>query len=186
MRLNNIILHGTFKKVEREFDQTIAVYIYNNKISRLNKGSFNISVSNNIRLTLIENNFSSLIKGAIEGYHHQKIKNLEIRVTNFNHNSTINATKKDVLDDILPFIHENFGIEEIAILQDEVLTPFKLSLVLNPKQTIDFSKIQIKLFKRKFIISFQIGKNKKQVHITAILTAWETTFRKLLKYLSSL
>lgn len=184
MPVNNVILHGTFKKVKREFDPSLEIYIYNNRITTLNKSSFNISVSNNIRLALIDNNFCSLVRGAIEGYHGQKIKNLQIKITNFNNNHTFYATKRDVLYDILPFIHTRFGIEEAYTLQDEVSTPIKLSLVL--RQPIDFSKINIKLFNRKFTISFQIAKNKKQVHVTAILTTWNEEFKQLLSYLTSL
>ena len=184
LKTNNVIVHGTVKfNLDTKADwRNRKISFYQNTLL-LTRKTFNVSIHKNIRFLLCENNLKKLIKSALRKETGKKIKILTARVTNLNHNTTLNLDSNEIIDHVLPLFHEKFHIE-IAEITQEANFPARVPIekLLNSDEKFSFFALKIKLFNEKVCVKFQSDKTKKKTHVTVIVSHWEENIHEFLKH----
>ena len=183
MRLNNIVLFGTYEEFVVKNKRFYKSWICNNVIILSRKNTFNLYLTNKYDRVLNESVLKTELTKVLTKYNRCEISEIELKVCNFNLNGTIYLNGADLITKLLPKINVHFSIEELFVTQERyMVSKTNLQhLVENPKAP--FLNITIKLFQNSITTKFQYNKRKIHFSVTTIvtkITEYTSDFLKLL------
>ena len=163
---------GFIKKVFKFYDNSVYLTRYN----------FNGHICKNIKYIFL-NNPKNLLQREVERLTGEKIKHLEIRISNIQHSVKLEYNKIQLVKHFIKNLSTNFEIDKVEITQ-EPNVPCKSTLEsLLETDNISYIAINLKLIASSVTLKLQLDKTKSFTHGTVIVTNFNKKTVELLKYL---
>ena len=133
---------------------------------------------------IFNNNINRLLKNCITKVTNEKISLLFIKVSNIQYSRKINFNQTTLVNTFLPLLQKTSTINQIFITQEpNVPSPTTLDTVF-VLQNLTYLAFTLKLLKNKATIKLQLSKEKKETHLTLILTNFYEDAQKLVTFLN--
>ena len=164
LRINQIICTGriTYKRKPEELNfRRKTETLFNNSLT-ITRFNFTFNICKNIAF-IFNNNINRLLKNCISKVTNEKISSLFVKVSNIQYSRKINFNQTTLVNTFLPLLQKTSTINQIFITQEPNV----------PSLTKD-----------KATIKLQLSKEKKETHLTLILTNFYEDAQKLVTFLS--
>ena len=181
--INQIICTGriTYKRKPEELNfHRKKETLLNNSLT-ITHFNFTFNICKNIAF-IFNNNINRLLKNCITKVTNEKISSLFVKVSNIQYSRKINFTT--LVNTFLPLLQKTSTINQIFITQEpNVPSPTTLDTIFT-LQNLTYLAFTLKLLKNKAAIKLQLSKEKKETHLTLILTNFYEDAQKLVTFLN--
>ena len=179
LRINQIICTGriTYKRKPEELNfRRKKETLFNNSLT-ITHFNFTFNICKNIAF-IFNNNINRLLKNCISKVTNEKISLLFVKVSNIQYSRKINFTQTTLVNTFLPLLQKTSTINQIFITQEPNVPS------LPTLQNLSYLAFTLKLLKNKATIKLQLSKEKKETHLTLILTNFYEDAQKLVTFLN--
>ena len=184
LHINQIICTGriTYKRKPEELNfcrkkETL----FNNSLT-ITRFNFTFNICKNI-VFIFNNNINRLLKNCTTKVTNEKISSLFVKVSNIQYSRKINFNQTTLVNTFLPLLQKT-STDQIFITQEpNVPSPTTLDTVF-ALQNLTYLAFTLKLLKNKATIKLQLSKEKKETHLTLILTNFYEDAQKLVTFLN--
>ena len=162
------------RKKETLFNNSFTITCFN----------FTFNICKNIAF-IFNNNINRLLKNCITKVTNEKISSIFVKVSNIQYSRKINFNQTTLVNMFLPLLQKTSTINQIFITQEpNVPSPTTLDTVF-ALQNLTYLAFTLKLLKNKETIKLQLRKEKKETHLTLILTIFYEDAQKLVTFLNN-
>ena len=161
------------RKKETLFNNSLTITCFN----------FTFNICKNIAF-IFNNNINRLLKNCITKVTNEKISSLFIKVSNIQYSRKINFTQTTLVNTFLPLLQKTSTINQIFITQEPNVPSLTTLDTIFTLQNLSYLAFTLKLLKNKATIKLQLSKEKKETHLTLILTNFYEDAQKLVTFLN--
>ena len=186
LRINQIICTGriTYKRKPEELNfHRKKETLFNNSLT-ITRFNFTFNICKNIAF-IFNNNINRLLKNCISKVTNEKISLLFVKVSNIQYSRKINFTQTTLVNTFLPLLQKTSTINQIFITQEPNLPSLTTLDTIFTLQNLSYLVFTLKLLKNKATIKLQLSKEKKETHLTLILTNFYEDAQKLVTFLNN-
>ena len=134
-----------------------------------------------IRSVLLLPNLKSLFKKRLELEFQWEIANIELRIGNIHHSSSIHFNSQSLLEKFIPQLQEKFKIDECLVTQEQN-TPVQNTPANLLQEGYTFLSINLKLLNKTSTIHLQVDRMKVFTHANIILTQFSQKTKELMNF----
>ena len=176
LRINQIICTGriTYKRKPGELNfcrkkETL----FNNSLT-ITRFNFTFNICKNIAF-IFNNNII---------FNNEKISSIFVKVSNIQYSRKINFNQTTLVSTFLPLLQKTSTINQIFITQEPNVPSLTTLDTVFALQNLAYLAFTLKLLKNKATIKLQLSKEKKETHLTLILTNFYEDAQKLVTFLN--
>ena len=183
--INQIICTGqiTYKRKPEELNFHRKKETLFNSSLTITRFNFTFNICKNIAF-IFNNNINRLLKNCITKVTNEKISSLFVKVSNIQYSRKINFTQTTLVNTFLPLLQKTSTINPIFITQEPNVPSLTTLDTIFTLQNLSYLTFTLKLLKNKATIKLQLSKEKKETHLTLILTNFYEDAQKLVTFLN--
>ena len=185
LRINQIICTGqiTYKRKPGELNfRRKKETLFNNSLT-ITRFNFTFNICKNIAF-IFNNNINKLLKNYITKVTNEKISSIFVKVSNIQYSRKINFNQTTLVSTFLPLLQKTSTINQIFITQEPNVPSLTTLDTVFALQNLAYLAFTLKLLKYKATIKLQLSKEKKETHLTLILTNFYEDAQKLVTFLN--
>ena len=185
LRINQIICTGriTYKRKPEELNfRRKKETLFNNSLT-ITRFNFTFNICKNIAF-IFNNNINRLLKNCISKVTNKKISSLFVKVSNIQYSRKINFNQTTLVNTFLPLLQKTSTIYQIFITQEPNVPSLTTLDTIFTLQNLTYLAFTLKLLKNKVTIKLQLSKEKRETHLTLILTNFYEDAQKLVTFLN--
>ena len=185
LHINQIICTGriTYKRKPGELNfRRKKETLFNNSLT-ITRFNFTFNICKNIAF-IFNNNINKLLKNYITKVTNEKISSIFVKVSNIQYSRKINFNQTTLVSTFLPLLQKTSTINQIFITQEPNVPSLTTLDTVFALQNLAYLAFTLKLLKNKATIKLQLSKEKKETHLTLILTNFYEDAQKLVTFLN--
>lgn len=168
LKLNNVILVGTYETEDSAELQEIRTTPYLLNTLTINKSQFRLYLANHITYVL-NNHPAKLLSETLNEELGKRVRITDLKVSNAHYSRTLPLNAEQIRKDLLPKLSLTVDIPLVEVTQEQNLSTKTTLEAFLREEKFSFINVKLVLANRCATVKFQVDKKDKATHVTIIV-----------------